>query len=330
MYTINKNLFKGLWKTSSFQFSQLKPKKDYYAILGLNNSASMDDIKKAYRALAKKYHPDVSSKTNKSADALLALEKFRDVAEAYAVLSNTLSRNRYDTTYSPDPSAVYNSTKMKNMSESAKERDNSGNYTSTEKYQPGSYADFKMENLKKYQKEFNLDHLGNYKGGVPKYNKGSVRGNSIGQPGAPHETYLHNENYADNYMIKPVENHFVEEHRHFNNLRKEINTKFRPYFNIEKLEDGQQFFEVNEENRNLVRYPLLGFTLIFLYVLYKKFNQKVKYFEYNAYIKGLMPYEYESFGPLLLEADSFKFGNDKYFTKQQQIKWIENNSRNFA
>jgi len=63
--------------------------KDYYAILGIDRNASDGDIKKAYRRLARKYHPDVS----KEADAE---EKFKQVAEAYETLKNTEKRAAYD------------------------------------------------------------------------------------------------------------------------------------------------------------------------------------------------------------------------------------------
>jgi curved DNA-binding protein len=63
--------------------------KDYYAVLGLARGASEDDIKKAYRRLARKYHPDVS----KEADAE---EKFKDVAEAYQTLKDSEKRAAYD------------------------------------------------------------------------------------------------------------------------------------------------------------------------------------------------------------------------------------------
>lgn len=63
--------------------------KDYYKILGLQKGATDDDIKKAYRKLALKYHPD----KNKSAGAE---EKFKEVAEAYEVLSDKKKRDIYD------------------------------------------------------------------------------------------------------------------------------------------------------------------------------------------------------------------------------------------
>ena len=65
-------------------------KRDYYEILGVDKGASLDVIKKAYRKLAIKYHPD-RNPNNKSAE-----EKFKEAAEAYEVLSNTEKRKRYD------------------------------------------------------------------------------------------------------------------------------------------------------------------------------------------------------------------------------------------
>lgn len=65
-------------------------KRDYYEVLGVQKGASDTEIKKAYRSLAKKYHPDVN-KDNKEAEA-----KFKEASEAYEVLSDSDKRARYD------------------------------------------------------------------------------------------------------------------------------------------------------------------------------------------------------------------------------------------
>ena len=64
-------------------------KRDYYDVLGIDKSANDVEIKKSYRTLAKKYHPDVSSE--KDAEA-----KFKEVQEAYEVLSDSSKRGQYD------------------------------------------------------------------------------------------------------------------------------------------------------------------------------------------------------------------------------------------
>ncbi|MBP5490946.1 MAG: molecular chaperone DnaJ [Lachnospiraceae bacterium] len=65
-------------------------KRDYYEVLGVSKTASEDEIKKAYRSLAKKYHPDVNP-GDKDAEA-----KFKEASEAYSVLSDSEKRAQYD------------------------------------------------------------------------------------------------------------------------------------------------------------------------------------------------------------------------------------------
>ncbi|MDD4718723.1 MAG: molecular chaperone DnaJ [Bacilli bacterium] len=64
-------------------------KRDYYEVLGVDKNASINDIKNAFRKLAKQYHPDVSKEAN-------AEEKFKEAQEAYAVLSDEEKRKQYD------------------------------------------------------------------------------------------------------------------------------------------------------------------------------------------------------------------------------------------
>ena len=65
-------------------------KRDYYEVLGVDKNASEDDIKKAYRKIAIKYHPD-RNPGNKEAE-----EKFKEAAEAYDVLHDPQKRQQYD------------------------------------------------------------------------------------------------------------------------------------------------------------------------------------------------------------------------------------------
>ena len=66
-------------------------KRDYYEVLGVSKSATDDEIKHAYRKLAKKYHPDANPDNKKEAEA-----KFKEVTEAYEVLSDKQKRQMYD------------------------------------------------------------------------------------------------------------------------------------------------------------------------------------------------------------------------------------------
>ena len=65
-------------------------KRDYYEVLGVDKNASEDEIKKAYRKLAIKYHPD------RNPDSKEAEEKFKEAAEAYDVLHDPQKRQQYD------------------------------------------------------------------------------------------------------------------------------------------------------------------------------------------------------------------------------------------
>ncbi len=67
------------------------PKRDYYDVLGISKNASTDEVKSAYRRLARQYHPDVNTENPKAAE-----EKFKELSEAYEVLADPEKRTRYD------------------------------------------------------------------------------------------------------------------------------------------------------------------------------------------------------------------------------------------
>ena len=68
----------------------METKRDYYQVLGINRDAQESTIKKAYRKLAKKYHPD------SNAGDPQAEQKFKEITEAYSVLSDPEKRKMYD------------------------------------------------------------------------------------------------------------------------------------------------------------------------------------------------------------------------------------------
>src|SRR5579863_5276271 len=64
--------------------------KDFYAVLGVSATAAQDEIKKQYRKLAKRYHPDANANDPKAA------ERFKEVSEAYTVVGDAEKRKQYD------------------------------------------------------------------------------------------------------------------------------------------------------------------------------------------------------------------------------------------
>jgi hypothetical protein len=196
---------------------KVKIRKDYYQTLGIAKTAGEEEIKTAYRALAKRFHPDVNVGVETHEPNV---EKFRDIAEAYAVLSNKTLRLDYDMRIRNFPDMVYNAEKMKKMHESNIERDITANQVKPSPMK-GSYAEYRLEKLKEWRKEFNVDDIGNYKGGVPRKHRGPVRGNALGAHGVHHNSFFHNEMVHDNPHARPhVSMKDAQEHKIFMNGKK--------------------------------------------------------------------------------------------------------------
>lgn len=107
--------------------------KNYYEILKVNKDASVEEIKKSYRKLAKKYHPDVNPGNSE------AEEKFKQINEAHTILSNETSRKDYDLKFNNKNQSSNNSKAY----EKQKERQTHQNYTELD-----------MENIQKNFESF--------------------------------------------------------------------------------------------------------------------------------------------------------------------------------
>ncbi len=86
-----KNLYRPRLSVDTRECVQVVETSDYYNILGVERGASKDEIKRAYRRLAKKHHPDLNTENPKEAE-----EKFKEISEAYEVLSDPQKRANYD------------------------------------------------------------------------------------------------------------------------------------------------------------------------------------------------------------------------------------------
>lgn len=196
-------------------------KKNYYEILGIGQNASQDEIKEAYRNLAKIYHPDVStSGVSHQPDG----EKFKQVAEAYAVLSVPETRVNYDLLSQASPENIYGETRERLRKSS--EREDNGQ-TSKAKPAKGSYAEERLEYLEAERRKFNVDHLQRYKGGVPVKGRGVWRANSMGAPNSFHDTQIHNIKVDPNPSFQFVTSQDALEYKYFmNNQRYDLNQRW--------------------------------------------------------------------------------------------------------
>ena len=136
--------------------------KDYYAVLGVSEKANDQEIKEAYRAKAKQFHPDASLLgDHRTPD----INRFRDVAEAYAVLSIRENRLNYDLSRKDSTEILYESAaeSAQSMVEKREERDVTGQ--PKYEYKRGSYVEFRKRQLRQERAMFNVDEFGRFRGG---------------------------------------------------------------------------------------------------------------------------------------------------------------------
>lgn len=200
-------------------------------MLGLKNTASVDEIKEAYRKLAKKYHPDVN--TTGSTHEPNA-EKFRQIAEAYAVLSVPENKMSYDINYTKNEEAVFSSQKSSVMNNYREERDRSGlHFRSTPKR--GSYADHRRRQIERERKKYNVNHLGYYNGGLPRKDSNSaIRGNAVREPGVFHMVDEHNAfergDQRESHLVHAID---AEQAARGFKLEADTRKRARPYYTLE-------------------------------------------------------------------------------------------------
>lgn len=187
----------------------------FYDALGLTPSATSEDIKAAYKALAKKYHPDVGGRTASE-------EKFRQVTEAYTVLSNVETRIKYD---------------LLTTSEVAKVMDGKKEGIKATTFAPHEHGYQRLKELAEERKKYNLDKFYRYRGGVPQKGKGDIRVGAHASPGTRAEVHVINEFEKGNRVVSPqteIVDHFQAEiFKQGKHTDSDTLTKRSPYLPLE-------------------------------------------------------------------------------------------------
>lgn len=186
-----------------------------YETLGVTPSASADDIKVAYKALAKKYHPDVGGTTASE-------EKFRQVTEAYTVLANIDTRVKYDLLSTSEVAKVLDAKKEGHQSAA---------------FAPHEHGYQRLKELAEERKKYNIDKFYRYRGGVPQPDNGDIRAGAHGSPGSRVETHVINQlNKGANVTSPETESvdHFqAEQFKRMKNTDSQTLTKRSPYLPVE-------------------------------------------------------------------------------------------------
>lgn len=276
---------------SSVAPSRMPTEKNYYSILGVSTSATPEQIKEAYRLMVKMHHPDVQGSAQPDAG------KFRDIMEAFSVLSVRESRANYDLQRRRNPLAFQEQSEVEfNKSHRNDLRDAAGN-TPIPRPTPGSYAEERMAELAAQRKEFNVNHLGYYRGGVPQKGRGVIRGDALGPPGNFHLPQVHN---------------FLRNHTQDNQLiDSEDAVKFKRYMNddrtdFQRLQPGYPMYYDREMLFRKDRHFWLTMIITLLGGMYavKKYSVEVNRAHRTARLRDLedMPaHHFNNRGGVLLK-----------------------------
>ena len=184
--------------------------------------------------------------------------------EAYGVLSINESRASYDISVKKDPDAYRDVSEAEFIKTNRLEKsDKSGSFAAAAT--AGSYAEERLAELKAQREKYNANHLGLYRGGLPRKGKGAVRGNALGFVGEFHQPSVHN--FMDNY------------HQDSQQVTSEDTVKFKHYMNSDKIDFNRSmpfypmYYDRNHEygkDRNF----WLGMIMLFAGTVY--FVDKVK------------------------------------------------------
>ena len=286
--------------------------KDYYTILDLPVTATPEQIKEQYRKLAKKYHPDART-TEKTQEHQPNPDIFRDVVEAYQVLSVTESRANYDLSRKKNPDLYKAMSEFQfDMEKRRDKRDKSG-MVPKDKPVRGSYAEDRLNQLKKDREQYNVNNLGYYSGGIPKKDYGPVRGKSIGNPGEFHSPQIHNYlnyNHQDTAFLTPED---AIKFKHWMGTDMVDHQRSRPYYPMHYDHD----FSFMRD-----RSFWLGFILLssaFVYFSYKQMYEFDRWTMWTRreHIKELPAHHYINRGGVLLEKEFVGF--EKYHTNDKSL-----------
>ena len=284
--------------------------KDYYTILDIPTTATPEQIKEQYRKLAKKFHPDVrSSERDHEPNA----DRFRDVVEAYQVLSVSQSRANYDLSRKKNPDAYKPVSDFQHDMETRRDmRDKSG-MVPRDKPVRGSYAEERLTQLKKDRAQYNVNHLGYYQGGLPRKNGGSLRGKSLGNPGEFHTPQIHNYlnyNHQDTSFISQED---AIKFKHWQGSDIVDFQRSRPYYPMHYDRD----FDFQKDRSFWLGFILLSMGAVYWSYKYTYEVNRWRMWERREHIKEVPAHHVINRGGVVFEKEFVGF--EKYHTSDKSL-----------